>query len=119
MIAGIGTDIIEIRRVTEACENAHFLERIFTEKEQALFRQDPRKAAGNFAVKEAVAKALGTGFRGFGPGDIEVRRDGAGAPCVTLFGAAEALAKERGIKRWHVSISHTDSLVTATVIGEG
>ena len=80
MIAGIGTDLIRIDRVIKACEKESFLKRVFTEKERQLIAGNQNRAASNFAVKEAVAKALGTGFRGFGPEDVEVLRDSLGSP---------------------------------------
>ena len=63
MIFGIGTDLIEVARVGKACEKEGFLARVFTEAECNLIRKQPQKAAGNFAVKEAVVKAFGTGFQ--------------------------------------------------------
>ncbi len=118
MIAGIGTDLIRIDRVIKACEKESFLKRVFTEKERQLIAGNQNRAASNFAVKEAVAKALGTGFRGFGPEDVEVLRDSLGRPFVNLYGKALSLSREKGIGSWHVTLSHTDVLVTATVIGE-
>ncbi len=118
MIAGIGIDLIEIDRVVKACESAHFQERVFTENERKLMATDMKKAASNFAVKEAVAKALGCGFRGFGPIDIEVLRSELGAPYAELHEGAKEKAQELGINRWHVSISHTDTQVTAIAVAE-
>lgn len=118
MITGIGIDLIEIDRVAKACESIHFQERVYTENERKLIAKDIKKAASNFAVKEAVAKALGCGFRGFGPSDIEALRDELGAPCVELHGGAKEKAEEIGIHQWHISISHTDTQVTAIAIAE-
>lgn len=118
MIAGIGIDLIEIQRVVKACEQLHFRERIYTEKEQPMIEADNRKTASNFAAKEAVAKALGCGFRGFGPKDIEVLRDEYGAPYVVLHNGAKDKAESLGITCWHLSVSHTDTQVTAMAIGE-
>ena len=80
MIYGIGTDLVEIERIKKACMKEAFLVRCFTPREIELFEGNMVKAAGNFAVKEAVSKALGTGFRGFWPSDIEVLRDELGNP---------------------------------------
>ena len=102
MIYGIGTDLVEIERIKKACMKEAFLVRCFTPREIELFEGNMVKAAGNFAVKEAVSKALGTGFRGFWPSDIEVLRD----------------AQEMGIKKWHVSITNTKELAQAFVVGE-
>lgn len=118
MITGIGVDLIEVNRVSKACEKDSFLKRCFTEQEQELIKADLRKAADNYAVKEAVAKMLGTGFREFALTDIEVLRNPLGKPYVNLYGAAEALAKEQGIAAIHVSISNTKEYANAFVVGE-
>ena len=63
MIIGIGTDIIEISRIQKAVENKSFLSKIYTKSEQQLFHNcNYETLAGNFAAKEAVVKAMGTGF---------------------------------------------------------
>jgi holo-[acyl-carrier protein] synthase len=118
MIFGIGTDMIEINRVLKACERKAFLMKIYTEQEQKLLLSDIRKAASNFAVKEAVVKMFGTGFRAIAPIEIEVLRDNLGKPYVNLYGNALLLAKERNVDRIHVSITNTKDLVSAYVIGE-
>ena len=65
-------------------------------------------------------KALGTGWRGqIAWTDMEVLNDGAGKPVLTLTGESARIAAELGITRWHVSISHTDSLAMASAIAEG
>lgn len=119
MIKGIGTDLIEIERIEKACAKEAFLMRYFTLKERQMIGTNYQKAAGNFAVKEAVSKALGTGFRGIGLDEIEVLRDELGKPYIHLYGRAGNRAEALGILRWHVSISNTKTLATAYVIGEG
>ncbi|MBO5198241.1 MAG: holo-ACP synthase [Lachnospiraceae bacterium] len=119
MIIGVGTDIVEIDRVEQACERMAFLEKIYTEGERTLIAADKRRAAGNFAVKEAVSKVFGTGFSRIKPRDIEVLRDPAGKPYVNLYAGAKQLAQELGIERIHVSISDTKELVVAFAVGEG
>lgn len=118
MITGIGVDLIEVSRVIQACEKESFLNRYFTPREIALIKQNPKISADNFAVKEAVAKMLGTGFRGFAPIDIEVLRNELGKPYAILHGEAEKLAKQQGITMIHVSISNTKEYANAFVIGE-
>jgi holo-[acyl-carrier protein] synthase len=118
MITGIGVDLIEVARVTKACDKESFLRRYFTEKEIELISKDIKKAADNFAVKEAVSKVLGTGFRTFFPIDIEVLRNPDGKPFVKLYGKAEELATEQGITAIHVSISNTKEYATAFAVGE-
>jgi len=118
VITGIGVDLVEIDRVVRACEKEAFVLRCFTEAELELVHADKKKAADNFAVKEAVAKVLGTGFRGFGPKDIEVLRDGQGKPFVKLYGRAQELAKAQGITAIHISISNTKEFANAFAVGE-
>jgi len=119
MILGIGIDMVEIERMEKACKKDAFLTRIFTEEECRQARGNPSHLAGNFAVKEAVAKALGTGFQTFMPIHIEVLRDELGKPYVKLYEGAKELAKQRGIQRIHVSITNTDECSAAIAIGEG
>jgi holo-[acyl-carrier protein] synthase len=110
MVVGIGTDIIKIARFTRM--TPHFMARVFTAGERAyLLGKTPASAAGLFAAKEAVAKALGTGFRGFWPCDIEILHDAQGKPHVKLHNKAAKIAKRlaRGRYRVWVSISHTDT----------
>ncbi|WP_418462802.1 holo-ACP synthase [Frisingicoccus sp.] len=119
MIIGIGIDLIEIERIKKACAKEAFLLRSFTSAEIECIGGRAERAAGNFAVKEAVSKAMGTGFRGMSLNEIEVLRDDLGKPFVRLYGRAGAKAAALGIARWHVSISNTKTLAEAYVIGEG
>lgn len=119
MIIGLGIDLIEIDRIKKACEKEAFLMRYYTEKELSSLEGNTRALAGNFAVKEAVSKVFGTGFRGFTPIDIEVLRDDKGKPFVRLYGQAQIIANTLEIKQIHVSISNTKTHTTAMAIGEG
>lgn len=119
MIIGIGIDLIEVERVEKACEKEHFLTRCFTEREIDLIREDKRKASDNFAVKEAISKAFGTGVHGFELNEMEVLRDELGCPYAILYGNALKIAKERGITKIHVSISNTKIYSNAFVVAEG
>lgn len=118
MIAGIGVDLIEIERVSKACEKEGFLKRCFTDEEIRMIGNRWEMAAGNFAVKEAVAKMFGTGFSGISLKDIEVLRDGLGKPYVNLYGNAAELAKDMQISVIHVSITNTKDYANAFVVGE-
>lgn len=110
MIYGIGTDIIEISRVSKAVRRTEtFLEKLFTEGERKYFKEKNFRdevIAGNFAAKEAISKALGTGFREFGLKDIEVLRDELGKPIVFLSDKICGLLGFEDFKI-HVSISHS------------
>lgn len=126
MILGIGVDIIEIERVKQAIQNNKgFLKKIFTEKEIEYFnkrKMNSEVIAGNFAAKEAVSKALGTGIRGFSFRDIEIVRNDLGKPEVILYNRAklisENLAKNNSI-RINLSISHNNSNAIAYSVLEG
>lgn len=118
MIIGIGTDLIEIQRIKKACAREAFFVRCFTDKERELIGKNYTKAAGNFAVKEAVSKVFGTGIRGFELIDIEVLRDELGRPYVNLYRNALIIAKKNKITKLHVSISNTKDFVLAYVVGE-
>ena len=119
MIFGVGTDLVEISRVLKACEKEAFLNRVFTENERRQAFSDKKRFAGDFAVKESVAKAMGIGFNGIGFSDIEVLRNELGKPYVILHGKALTFCREHGINEIHVSIADTNTLVTAFAVAEG
>lgn len=118
MIFGIGTDLIETERVRRACRRQSFLTRCFTEEERRQAAHRKERLAGDFAVKEAVAKAFHTGFSGMKPSEIACLRDETGAPYVVLSGNAEALRKRFGISRIHVSITNTGAYAAAFAVLE-
>ena len=118
MIAGIGTDLVEIYRIEEMILRGRHLSRIFTTTELAYAKDNATTLAGNFAVKEAVSKVFGTGFFGMEPYEIEVLRDKFGAPYVKLYGGARQLAKDKKIIKIHVSITNTKEFAQAFAIGE-
>ncbi|MBB6218797.1 phosphopantetheine--protein transferase-like protein [Anaerosolibacter carboniphilus] len=123
MIKGIGIDIIEIERIVQAINrNNKFLERIFTDKEIAYFKSangSQSSIAGNFAAKEAVVKAIGTGIRGFKWRDIEVERDSLGKPSIQLYNQARDIVGERGIDEILITISHSRDYAVAQAIAIG
>lgn len=122
MIVGVGTDIIEIGRISKAVSrNKRFILKNFTVKEQVYFEKQSYRAesiAGNFAAKEAVSKALGTGFKGFGLKDIEVLRNEQGGPVVFLYGKAKQISMNHNIDHIWVSISHCKAYATAVAVAE-
>lgn len=118
LIIGVGIDLIEVERISRACEKEGFLRRCFTEAEAKLIDGRWQRAAGNFAVKEAVVKMLGTGFRAISLTDIEVLRDALGKPYVKLYNKAAEQAKTCGITNIHVSITNTKEYANAFVVGE-
>ena len=117
MIVGIGVDSVSISRVQKAMEREYFTKKIFTEEELAQMDPKHRRAASDFAGKEAVVKVFGTGFAGIEAGEISILRDEKGAPYVKLHGRALERAEEMKIDEWHISITNTDDVATAFVIG--
>jgi len=124
-IVALGLDLLEIERLadTESRRGPRFLERLFTAGERAYCeRRAARRIvhyAGRFAVKEAVMKALGTGWtRGVRWVDIEVRRAPGGPPEIALHGETAEIARRRGIDRWHVTITHDAGIAAAVVVAE-
>jgi len=120
MIYGIGCDLIKISRIQRAFSDEIKLSRCFTEKEIQLFDGRGERIAGNFAAKEAVAKALGTGFRGFSLKDIEILRDELGRPFMTADSLKDVLTKLKINDRLkvHLSISHEKEFAMATCVIE-
>lgn len=119
MIVGTGIDIIEIDRIKKAVRKESFLNKIFTKKEIKLFNKNKfNSIAGNFAAKEAVSKALGTGFRKFNPIDIEVLRDSYGKPYVILYNNAIFIKDSINANKIHLTISHCNNYAIAYAIAE-
>lgn len=112
-----GVDLTEVERIKRSIKNKRFLQRVFSAEELELFESrsmNPQTIAANFAAKEAFAKALGTGVRGFSLNEVSVLRDGLGAPYIKLCGNAEKLALKSGLC-FSVSLSHTNELAVAFV----
>ncbi len=127
-ILGTGIDMIEVERVRDALERertgARFRARVFTAREIAYCESRGRARyqsyAARFAAKEAAMKALGTGWnRNVGWSAIEVARERGHAPTIVLSGKAAAFAARKGVKRFHLSITHTATSAIAHVIAEG
>ncbi len=116
MIVGIGVDSIEIERIKKACKDPHFVERIFTDKEREQMDARWIRAASDYAGKEAVVKALGTGFVGVEANEISILRNDKGAPYVVLHKRAEQMAEKLGISEFKISITNTRECATAFVI---
>jgi holo-[acyl-carrier protein] synthase len=126
MIKGHGIDIVAVGRVQHMLDEhgQRFLDRCFTPAEQAYCARSEKRylehLAGRFAVKEAILKVLGTGWRGgIQWTDMEVLPNDLGQPVLKLRGEAARIADEHGILRWHVSISHIETHATGSAIGEG
>jgi holo-[acyl-carrier protein] synthase len=126
MIVGSGIDLIEIARIQQSMENfgQRFLDRIFTPAEQAYCLRKRKTAAeslaARFAAKEAGAKALGTGIsRGVNWLEIEVGREPGGRPTLRFAGRAAEIARNLGVVRTALSLTHTGTVAMASVVLEG
>ena len=120
MIRGIGTDIVEIDRISNAIKKEFFLKKAFNDSEidMAVGRKKDSFLAGNFATKEAFVKALGTGFRGVELKDLAVLRDELGKPFIKICNNLNRHLQGIDENKIHVSISNTDSLAIAMVVIE-
>lgn len=122
VVVGVGVDLCEVGRMAEVlARTPGFAARVFTEAERAYCdrrRRNPaERYAARFAAKEAVLKAMGLGIGACRLREIEVVRASSGAPSVALHGRAQALAAERGITGWHLTLSHTDTVAIAHATG--
>ncbi len=123
-IIGIGTDIIECLRIAQMIERHGelFISRVFTPHE-IQYCQSRKLAtqhfAGRWAAKEAILKALGTGWRkGISWRDVEIRNEPGGRPVVALRGGARDVIEQLGITEMLISISHCRSHATAYALAQ-
>lgn len=118
----IGTDVVRIPRIQALHERYgnQFLNRVYTAFEQQYCLTSARhlhsRLAGRWAAKEAVTKALGTGWRGIGYREIEVVRKPSGEPTVCLHGRAALRVAPYGQLEWQLSFSHDGDYAVATVL---
>ena len=119
-----GVDLVQIARIAALLDThgERFLARCFTDGERAYAESGRRtrveRYAARFACKEAVMKALGTGWRdGISWRDIEIAREPSGQPRLTLTGRCAELAEAMSITAWRISLSHTGTAAIASVIG--
>ena len=124
MIVGIGIDVVDIERMRRAMnrQKDRFVQRVFTASEQDFCNshRDPvPHYAARFAAKEALFKALGTGWdRGVTWLDAEVKREHRASPSIHLGGEAGKISESLGTARVHLSLSHSESSAAAVVILE-
>jgi holo-[acyl-carrier protein] synthase len=123
-IIGVGIDLVDCARIESSIERFgdRFLKRVFTEGEIAYSRSmkfPARHFAARFAAKEALSKAFGTGIgSSMSWRDLDVQKKESGEPFVVLSGGAEKMARERGVKKVWISLSHTETIGMATVVLE-
>ena len=119
---GIGLDVVEIERFrTSLTRTPSMRERLFTAGELAYAdrKADPVPSlAARFAAREAVMKALGLGLGAFGFHDVWVEVEESGQPRLHVTARARELAVDRGVTRWHLSISHDGPVAVAIVAAE-
>lgn len=120
MIFGTGCDITDVNRIKNVFHSKERLEKCFTEKEIEFMGNDPERIAGTFSAKEAFAKALGRGFRGFSLKDTEILRDEFGRPFISAD-SMKVIQSKTGIYynlKVFISISHEKEFAIATCIIE-
>ncbi len=120
-LVGIGVDMLEIARMEKTlARRPNFAKRVFTEAERAYCDRAARPAqhyAARFAAREAVLKALGTGFsRGIAFSDVSVQNNDAGQPEVVLAGRASEIAAEQGVREVALSLSYTHEVAVASAV---
>jgi len=124
LIVGIGVDRMVIKRIERSLERygERFEQRIYTsaEIEQAKAKGNPaRRFAMLFAAKEAVSKALGTGFhQGVAPCHIETIHQSSGKPEVILYEGARRAAEALAVCRVHISLTDDDGVAMAFAVAE-
>jgi holo-[acyl-carrier protein] synthase len=125
MILGVGVDVVPVERVERILRSGHaeaFLNRVFSPEERAVCERSAIKAqcyAARFAAKEAVSKALGTGFsRGVAPASIVVIGGDRSRPLIELRGGAKSVARSLHAGFVHVSLTHTSSTAMAFAVLE-
>ena len=125
MIIGIGIDIVEIERIEKAIQMPAFVARVFTKNERAYCdgrgRQRAASYAARFAAKEAVLKALGTGFSGGSWQDIEILSRPGGQPYLILHGYFAATAARMHVRETYISLTHAQMYAAAQAVlwGDG
>jgi holo-[acyl-carrier protein] synthase len=124
-ILGIGTDIIEVLRIAQMIERHGdvFISRVYTEHE-IQYCQSRKMAtqhyAGRWAAKEAVLKAIGTGWRrGISWRDVEIRNQPGGKPTIACRGGVREVVEQLGVAEIQISISHCRTHATAYALAVG
>jgi len=123
MILGIGIDLCDVERIGRLLEKdrKRFVRRVFLAAEAAYCEARRRPAihyAARFAAKEAFMKAVGTGWR-LGWWQVEVVRGPSGRPELALSGRAAEVMQRRGMRRAHLSLTHSPQAAAAVVVLEG
>jgi holo-[acyl-carrier protein] synthase len=116
---GVGIDTVDVERFARLLNRRRGLaRRLFTDGELAAAAGSAGRLGARFAAKEATMKAMGVGLGSFKFLEVEVVREESGRPSLVLRGAAAALASEKGVRAWHVSMTHTSLVAEAVVVAE-
>ena len=120
---GIGCDLTEVERIKKAIARKGFKERVFAPEEIAYCTgphgDKAQSYAARFAAKEAFLKAIGTGLRGSGQlTEIAVINDGMGKPELKVTGYFADYIEKLGVKKIHLTLSHTAAAAMAVVVLE-
>ena len=120
---GIGCDLADVERIEKAIARKGFKERVFTPAEIAWCTgshgDKAQSYAARFAAKEAFLKAIGTGLRGGGQlTEISVINDEQGKPELKVTGYYAAFTEKLGVKKIHLTLSHTAATAMAVVVLE-
>jgi holo-[acyl-carrier protein] synthase len=123
MIIGIGVDIVDICSFTESFNKSkRFKQKVFTENEIAYCESRPNKYqhyAVRFAAKEALMKAIGTGWdKGVQWKQIEVKNDISGKPTLACSGKVLEILNNNNVCSSHLSLSHNETQAIAYVLFE-
>lgn len=124
-VIGIGTDITECLRIAQMIERHGdlFINRVYT-PDEVLYcgarKQATQHYTGRWAAKEAILKAIGTGWRkGIAWRDMEIRNDPGGKPSVAVRGGVQEVVEQLGITEIFITISHCRSHATAYAVAVG
>ncbi len=122
-VVAIGVDVVDIDRLAIVVgRQPRFVERVFTEGERryCLAGANPaERFAARFAAKEAGLKALGVGLGGADFHDLDVAKRESGEPVLLVTGRAATRAEHLGIEAWLLTISHSNTVACAVVVGLG
>ena len=121
MIRGVGADLCEVARAGQLVKRwgARLRGRVFSAEEFDAAGGRAESLAARWAAKEAFAKALGTGFRGFLVSEVSVYSAEGGRPSIRLTGAALRKFNEAGGGSLHLSLTHEAGMALAVVVWEG
>jgi holo-[acyl-carrier protein] synthase len=119
-VIGVGVDVVQVERFRQSLERTPSMRtRLFVAEELDYVapKADPVPSlAARFAAREATMKALGLGLGAFGFHEVWIDRQDSGAPILRVEGRAAEIAAERGVRTWHVSLSHDGPVAIAVVI---